>query len=155
SLLFVGTLAGRKRGRFVLRAFANVVRRAHPDATLTIVGENGPPSAGVTYCVGVDDVELAALYRRAWAYITASTYEGFGLPALESMACGTPVVASPNPGSIEVLDHGKYGALPADVEFGLAISALLSDAETRAALSARGLRRARDFSLTIMLDRYE
>jgi glycosyltransferase involved in cell wall biosynthesis len=155
SLLFVGTLAGRKRGRFLLRAFADVVRRAHPHATLTIVGDEGPSCPGVTYRTGVEDVELASLYRRAWACVAPSTYEGFGLPSLESMACGTPVVATPNPGSIEMLDHGKYGVLAADEEFGPAVSALLSDAESHAALSALGLCRAREYSLTVMLDRYE
>ena len=125
------------------------------DATLTIVGDEGPPCPGVTYRMGVDDDELATLYRRAWAYVTPSTYEGFGLPYLEAMACGTPVVATPNPGSVELLDHGKYGVLAADEEFGRSISALLSDAQARDALSARGLCRAREYSLTVMLDRYE
>ena len=131
------------------------MRRAHPDATLTIVGDQGPPCAGVTYRIGVADVELASLYRRAWAYVTPSTYEGFGLPYLEAMACGTPVVATPNPGSVEMLDHGKYGVLAADEKFGPSISSLLSDAQARDALSARGLCRAREYSLTVMLDRYE
>ena len=155
SLLFVGTLAGRKRGRFLLRSFADAVRRTHPDATLTIVGDQGPPCAGVTYRIGVTDAELASLYRRAWVYVTPSTYEGFGLPYLEAMACGTPVVATPNPGSVEILDHGKYGVIAADEEFGESISSLLSDEPARAALSARGLRRAREYSLSLMLDRYE
>jgi len=155
SLLFVGTLTGRKRGGFLLRSFADAVRRTHPDATLTIVGDQGPSCAGVTYRVGVPDVELASLYRRAWAYVTPSTYEGFGLPYLEALACGTPVVATPNPGSVEILDHGKYGVIAADEEFGRSISSLLSDEQARAALSARGLRRAREYSLSLMLDRYE
>jgi phosphatidyl-myo-inositol alpha-mannosyltransferase len=155
SLLFVGTLAGRKRGRFLLRAFADAVRQAHPDATLTIVGDEGPPCAGVTYRIGVPDAELASLYRRSWAYVTPSTYEGFGLPYLEALACGTPVVATPNPGSVEILDHGNYGVIAADAEFGERISALLSDEQARARLSARGLGRARDYSLGVMLDRYE
>jgi phosphatidylinositol alpha-mannosyltransferase len=155
SLLFVGTLAGRKRGRFLLGVFADDVRRAHPDATLTIVGDEGPPCPGVTYRTGIPDLELAALYRRAWAYVTPSTYEGFGLPSLEAMACGTPVVATPNPGSVEMLDHGKYGVLAADREFGASISALLSDAQALAAFGAQGLCRAREYSLTVMLDRYE
>lgn len=155
SLLFVGTLAGRKRGHFLLRAFGDEVRRAHPDATLTIVGEEGPPQPGVTYRVGVDDGELARLYRRAWVYATPSTYEGFGLPYLEALACGTPVVATPNPGSVELLAGGRYGVLPADAEFGRAIATLLSDPQARASLSERGLCRAREYSLPRMLDRYE
>jgi phosphatidyl-myo-inositol alpha-mannosyltransferase len=155
SLLFVGTLAGRKRGRFVVRAFADTVRPAHPTATLTIVGDRGPPSAGVTYRIGVADSELASLYRRAWVYVSPSTYEGFGFPALEAMACGTPVVATPNPGSVELLDHGTCGALAADDEFGDRISSLLADEQARAAWSVRGLCRAREYSLSVMLDRYE
>jgi glycosyltransferase involved in cell wall biosynthesis len=155
SVLFVGTLSGRKRGRFLLRAFSDVVRRAHPKATLTIVGETGPPEPGVTYRVGVEDRELSALYRRAWIYASPSTYEGFGLPYLESMACGTPVVATPNPGSLEVLGSGRSGLLVSDADFASTISTLLADADARASWSARGLSRAREFSLKAMLDRYE
>ncbi len=155
SLLFVGTLAGRKRGKFLLRAFVDDVRPIHQDATLTIVGDDGPACPGVTYRTGIADVELATLYRRAWAYVTPSAYEGFGLPYLEAMACGTPVVATPNPGSVELLDHGTYGLLATEQEFGQKISALLSDAPARALFAKRGLCRARAYSLTAMLDRYE
>jgi glycosyltransferase involved in cell wall biosynthesis len=109
----------------------------------------------VTYHVGVEDRELAALYRRAWLYVTPSTYEGFGLPYLEAMACGTPVVATPNPGSLEVLDHGACGVLASDAEFASRIAALLADADARASWSACGLRRASEYSLDAMLDRYE
>ena len=101
------------------------------------------------------DTELASLYRRAWAYVTPSTYEGFGLPYLEAMACGTPVVTTPNPGALEVLDHGTCGVLVPDEEFGDRIASLLSDEQARAALSARGVLRAREYSLGVMLDRYE
>jgi glycosyltransferase involved in cell wall biosynthesis len=155
SLLFVGTLGGRKRGRFLLEKFAGEIRRRHPDATLTIVGDEGPFNAGVTYRLGIEDGELAALYRRAWLYVTPSTYEGFGLPYLEAMACGTPVVATPNPGSLEILDHGNYGVLADDKEFGARVAELLSDAPARLALSTRGLQRAGEYSLAGMLDRYE
>ena len=112
ALAAVRRHAGRPQARGLPAALLRRrVRRAHPDATLTIVGDQGPPCAGVTYRIGVADIELASLYRRAWAYVTPSTYEGFGLPYLEAMACGTPVVATPNPGSVEILDHGKYGVL--------------------------------------------
>ena len=103
SVLFVGALDGRKRGRFLLEGFLKTVRPMHPDASLTIVGGTGPEHPGVTYLTGVSDAELADLYRRAWVYASPSTYEGFGLPYLEAMACGTPVVASANPGSVDVL----------------------------------------------------
>jgi phosphatidyl-myo-inositol alpha-mannosyltransferase len=155
SIVFVGTLEGRKRGQFLLDVFRNTIQPAHPDATLTIVGEAGASCPGVEYRLGVSDFELAALYQRAWLYASPSTYEGFGLPYLEAMACGTPVVATPNSGSEEVLGGGTYGALASDTDFARMLSSLLADPQARAALAARGLDRAREYSLTGMLTRYE
>ena len=122
SVLFVGALDGRKRGRFLLEGFVKTVRPMHPDASLTIVGGTGPAHPGVTYLTGVTDAELADLYRRAWVYASPSTYEGFGLPYLEAMACGTPVVASENPGSVDVLGHEGCALLPADEDFAVTIA---------------------------------
>ena len=155
SLVFVGTAAGRKRGGFLLDIFSRVVRTAHPEAQLAFVGPTGPPAPGVSYHTGVSDDELAAIYRRAWVYASPSAYEGFGLPYLEAMACGTCVVATPNPGSREVLDEGKYGVLADDAGFGDAVLALLGDARRRQEMEAAGLRRAEELSLDAMLDRYE
>jgi phosphatidyl-myo-inositol alpha-mannosyltransferase len=155
SLLFVGALAGRKRGQLLVDAFVRDIRPRCPSATLTIVGERGPAHPSVSYITGVDDEELAALYRRAWVYVSPSSYEGFGLPYLEAMACGTPVIASENPGSVEVLDGGKYGLLPTDRDFAAAVLSLLQDASRRDALATAGLARAREFSLSRMIDAYE
>lgn len=155
SVLFVGALAGRKRGALLLEWFAEFVRPRHPEATLMMVSTPGPTLPGVSYHTGVGDRELAALYRRAWVYASPSTYEGFGLPYLEAMASGTPVVATPNPGSREVLGGGSYGRLVADDEFAPALCQLLSDAEARDELARRGLARAREFSLEAMVDGYE
>ncbi len=155
SVLFVGTLDGRKRGQLLLDGFLQTIRPAHPMASLTIVGPAGPAYPGVRYLTGVSDAELARLYRQSWVYASPSTYEGFGLPYLEAMACGTPVVATPNPGSSEVLAEGVHGLLPADDAFVNEVSVLLGDAARRAALSARGVERARGYALTTMIDRYE
>jgi len=155
SVLFVGALDGRKRGRFLLDGFVTTVRSAHPDATLTIVGGTGPAYPGVTYLTGVSDLALAELYRRVWVYASPSTYEGFGLPYLEAMACGTPVVASENPGSVDVLGHDGCGLMPADDDFARTIATLLSDEARRAELSAAGLRRIPQFTMARMLDSYE
>ena len=155
SVLFVGTLAGRKRGSFLLDGFNETIRAQHPTAQLTIVGDRGPEYPGVTYLTGIGDQELASLYRRAWVYASPSTYEGFGLPYLEAMACGTLVVASENPGSLEVLEGGRYGLLPRDADFAESVASLLRDHERRAVLATRGLERATEFSLTRMLDAYE
>lgn len=155
SVLFVGALDGRKRGRLLVEWFERVVRPRHPRATLRMVCEPGPRAEGVTYHTGVADEELAAMYRAAWVYASPSTYEGFGLPYLEALASGTPVVATPNPGSREVLGEGEYGRLVSDEEFGGALAGLLGDAGARSELAARGLVRAREFSLSAMADGYE
>jgi phosphatidyl-myo-inositol alpha-mannosyltransferase len=155
SLVFVGTSEGRKRGAFLLEVFQRIVRPAHPDAMLMFVGPLGPPVPGVSYHTGVSDAELASLYRRAWVCASPSTYEGFGLPYLEAMACGTAVVATPNPGSREVLGGGDHGRLVEDAAFGPVILELLGSESGRRALEAAGLLRAQQFSLDGMLDRYE
>jgi len=155
SVLFVGTLDGRKRGRLLLDAFSDTIRPLHPTATLTIVGQQGPDRPGVEYRTGVSDTELAALYRRAWVYASPSTYEGFGLPYLEAMACGTVVVATSNPGSLEVLGDGEYGLMPSDETFGIVVAELLGDEARRVSLCGRGLRRAGEFSLDAMIEHYE
>jgi glycosyltransferase involved in cell wall biosynthesis len=155
SVLFVGTLDGRKRGRLLLDAFTGTIRPLHPRATLTVVGQDGPARPGVVYRTGVSDAELAELYRRAWVYASPSTYEGFGLPYLEAMACGTVVVATRNPGSLEVLGDGEYGLMPSDEAFGTAVADLLGDEARRVSLCGRGLRRASEFSLDAMIEHYE
>lgn len=155
SLVFVGTSEGRKRGALLLEIFQDIVRPACPDATLRFVGPAGRDVAGVSYHSGVSDAELASLYRQAWVYASPSTYEGFGLPYLEAMACGTAVVATPNPGSLEVLGDGDHGRLAGDATFGATIVELLKGEGSRRALEAAGLLRARQFSFDLMLDRYE
>ena len=155
SVLFVGSMDGRKRGRFLLDRFLAGVRTRHPDATLTIVGDQGPSHPGVEYLTGVTDSQLADLYRRSWVFASPSSYEGFGLPYLEAMACGAPVVATRNPGSVEVLGDGAYGLMPPDGEFGRTVADLLEDETRRAVLTAAGLKRADEYSLDRMLDGYE
>ncbi len=155
SVLFVGAMDGRKRGRFLLDEFINRVRPQHPTATLTIVGAEGPPHRGVEYLTGVTDSQLADVYRRSWVFASPSSYEGFGLPYLEAMACGAPVVASPNHGSSEVLGDGAYGLIAPDSDFARTVIDLLDDETRRAVLTAAGLKRADEYSLDRMLDGYE
>jgi glycosyltransferase involved in cell wall biosynthesis len=155
SILFVGALDGRKRGRLLLEWFTQVVRPQIKNARLLMVCAPGPQADGVTYHHGIGDDELAALYRSAWVYASPSSYEGFGLPYVEAMASGTPVVASQNSGSLEVLSDGDYGMLVADSEFGNALIRLLSDAEERDRLIAKGLMRAREYSLDSTVEQYD
>ena len=154
SIVFVGAVDGRKRGGFLLDIFERVVRPAYPDAELTFVGPQGPSQPGVLYVTGVPDKDLAALYRRAWVCAAPSTYEGFGLPYLEAMACGTAVIATPNPGSREVLGE-DYSGLVEDKVFAPALMKLLGDEGRRRALEIAGIRRAATFSIDRMVDQYE
>ena len=154
SVMFVGTAEGRKRGQMLLDVFSGIVRSAFPDAVLMFVGPHGMPLPGVSYHTGVSDAELAAMYRRAWVYASPSVYEGFGLPYLEAMACGTAVIASPNPGSREVMADG-CGMLVDDKQFGSALVELLTNARKRHELEMAGIRRAQALSLASMIDQYE
>ncbi|MGH9913774.1 MAG: glycosyltransferase family 4 protein [Pyrinomonadaceae bacterium] len=155
SILFVGTLGGRKRGYQLLKWFTEVIQVQYRDATLDMVSASGPELEGVTYHTGIETEELALLYRRSWVYASPSTYEGFGIPYIEAMASGTPVVASMNPGSHEVLEGGRYGRIVKDEDFAEEVCHILFDCEARDALSKKGLLRAEAFSLGRMIDSYE
>ena len=155
SIVFVGALTGRKRGLWLLDQFEMIIRPRFPDAQLHMVTTPGPATHGVTYHCGITSAMLVRLYQSAWVYASPSTYEGFGLPYLEALACGTPVVATPNPGSREVLDTGRFGALADDEGFGSEMCRLLADAPLRESLARAGLERAAEFDVSRMAARYE
>lgn len=155
SILFVGTMSGRKRGSWLLEQFQRYIKPQFPDAELDIVSPPGEPSPGVRYHTGISRSALMSLYRRAWVYASPSTYEGFGLPYVEALACGTPVVATPNPGSREVLADGRYGCLVDDRDFATTISELLSDQDRRTRLAENGFQRAAEFDIRLSAAAYE
>lgn len=95
----------------------------------------------------VNDEDLPALYSLASVFCFPSWYEGFGLPVLESMACGTPVVASDNSSLPEVV--GEAGIMVAAGDTGAltqTLASLLSDEALRASLIAAGFDQARRFT---------
>src|SRR5262249_28132852 len=126
SIVFVGALTGRKRGGWLIDEFKTVIQPAFPDAQLHMVTPIGPAESGVTSHCGITGEALVKLYQSAWVYASPSTYEGFGLPYLEALACGTPVVATPNPGSREVLADGRFGRIADDDQFAADICGLLA-----------------------------
>lgn len=155
AILFVGTLSGRKRGQMLLDLFQNQIRPALPKAELWMVAERKIQAPGVVCFMNPDERALADLYRRAWVFCLPSTYEGFGIPYIEAMACGTPVVATPNAGARELLEEGKWGVLAQPFELGSTLLSLLNDPHRRRSLAQRGLQRAKAFAQDRVVDAYE
>ncbi len=97
----------------------------------------------------VAEEDLPALYAAAESFVFPSLYEGFGLPVLEAMACGTPVACADRSSLPEVAGEAALLFDPTQVEaIRAALHRLTTDAELRAALAERGLAQARRFSWT-------
>jgi glycosyltransferase involved in cell wall biosynthesis len=141
-LLFVGAIQERKDPRSALRAAREV------GLPLVVVGPEKEPALAAELRAGGADLrgyvekdELAGLYRGAAALVLPSRFEGFGLPVLEAMACGTPVVATPEPALREVAGDAALFAEPD----GLGAAVRRATAE-RDRLAAAGIERAKAFS---------
>jgi len=146
-VLYVGLWEGRKRGRWLYEQFVQHVAPARPDVELHFIADREPPAhAQVRYEHFPSDAALARAYREAWVFALPSTYEGFGIPYLESMASGTTVLATPNPGASELLADGRFGVLSDDASYASALLALLDDSERRARFEAAGLARSRAYA---------
>ena len=159
--LAVGTIEPRKNYRQLLEAYAALVADRPADTRpLCIVGQAGWLESSLdplvrqlgigdrVRCLGfVEDMELAALYRSAFAFLYPSKYEGFGLPVVEAMACGAAVVAMRSTSLPEVV--GTSGLLVDPTSTGgflEAMSALVKEPELRAELRAAALEQAARFS---------
>jgi glycosyltransferase involved in cell wall biosynthesis len=158
-LLFVGTIEPRKNLTRLLIAFESLYADGLVGG-LVIVGQRGwlyddffarleeSPVRGAVLLPGyVPDDDLPAFYAGAQALVLPSVYEGFGLPVLEAMACGTPTVAS---NASSVPEIGGDAALyfdPSDVEAAVdVIRRLLRDGSLRDEMRERGLIQAARFS---------
>jgi hypothetical protein len=155
SILFVGTWTGRKRGALLRDEFLRHVLPCHPTAELWCVSDACQEAPSVRWFQNPSDAELDQLYRRAWVFCLPSRYEGFGLPYVEAMARGLPVVATDNPGARFITRDGRDGVVVADAALGGTLASLLKDAGRRAALAAAGRQRAVEFTWERAAERHE
>jgi glycosyltransferase involved in cell wall biosynthesis len=146
SFVFIGTWAGRKRGQFVAERFTNGVLPRLPDAKLYMACDHVPVSDAIVDLGRPSDAALAKILRESWALLSASTYEGFGIPYLEAMRSGTAIITTENSGADHLLAHGRYGCIVKDEEFAAKIVALAENEGLRRAYEAAGQRRAAEFS---------
>jgi len=158
-ILALGTLEPRKRHAELVAAFGRVAS-AHPQLRLVVAGADGPARPSIDVAVDalpgeirnrvvltgrVDDETRGALLREASVFVYPSLYEGFGLPVLEAMSVGTPVVAARSGGVTECADGA---AVLVDGEVGEvagAIDQVLEDSALRSQLIEAGRRRAQQF----------
>ena len=157
--LAVGNIQPRKNLPRLVRAFSEVAGQA-PDVKLAIVGRSAWRGSEVesvvrqlglqqrvTFTGYVPDEDLPALYTGALALCYPSLYEGFGLPALEAMACGAPAIVSNVSSLPEVVGDAALLVNPTSVDqIARALSTLLNDEKMRAEYSTRSLARAAQFS---------
>jgi glycosyltransferase involved in cell wall biosynthesis len=155
-ILYAGTLEPRKNVMSLLRAFRLLREEGRIKESLVIVGKSGWLSDEVPEFVrrsGLADLvhlagyvareDLPAVYSAARLFVYPSVCEGFGLPPLEAMACGTPVVASNVSAMPEVLGSAAQLVAPHDVPgLAAAIEAMLNDERLRERQRADGLGRA-------------
>ncbi len=158
-VLFVGTQEPRKNLHRLIEAFAHVAA-AVPDVHLVVIGAAGwltsdlapqvaasPVRERIRFLGYVENRDLPRYYQAAEICCYPSLYEGFGLPPLEAMACGTPVVTSNTSSLPEVVGDAALTVSPTDTTaLAAALRNLLNDAPLRARLSAAGIARASHFS---------
>jgi phosphatidylinositol alpha-mannosyltransferase len=155
SIMFIGDLDSRKRGRLLVKTFITKVRPLFPGATLTVVGpqKDGDPE-GVYFAGCMSEEALIAEYQRSWIYCSVSSYEGFGVPLIEAMACGAAIVAIDNSGAREIVTHGFDGLLCTEDALGDTINHLISGDKLRESLSANGRLTAKKYEMGSIADRY-
>lgn len=158
--LFLGTLEPRKNIERVVESFIRFKEETGAEQKLVITGrkgwlykgileqmQNSLCSQDIIFTDFVEDQDLPSLYSGAEVFLYPSLYEGFGLPLLEAMACGVPVITS-NLSSLQELAEGSALLVnPRDVnQLAQAMERLIRDQQIKTKLKKKGLERTKQFS---------
>ncbi len=158
-ILFVGGSDPRKNAMTLLKAYS-ALPEIHPKTDLVLVGSMKKRSEEILRIIRNNRLErnvmmvgdipqetLRVLYSQASVFVFPSLYEGFGMPVLEGMACGAPVIASNTSSIPEVAGDAAVLVEPTDAEaLATAILRVLEDRETREAMKSKGFARVKLFS---------
>lgn len=158
-ILYVGTLEPRKNIPILLKAYYQLKKR-NINHKLVIAGKKGWKYQEIFETIDKlnlkDDIiftgyvpenDLPALYNAADLFVYPSIYEGFGLPPLEAMACGTPVITSNTSSLPEVVGNAGIMVDPLDInELAYSMHEVLTNSTLKIDLSKKGLERAKMFS---------
>jgi glycosyltransferase involved in cell wall biosynthesis len=149
--LYVGAIEPRKNLPLLVEAWREIRKRHR--VRLVIAGrrrEDGPridPTDGLELLGAVDESKLPALYSGALAVVYPTLYEGFGLPIVEAMQCGAPVITSEDESVVEVSGGAAVHASATDTKDWIAaMTRLIEDATLRQSFIKQGLERASAFS---------
>lgn len=157
-ILFVGSIEPRKNLVNLVRAYISLDEKVRKDVKLVLAGFKGWQNkeimellkkvrSDVFYLGYLHDTELGKLYNLATLFVYPSFYEGFGLPPLEAMACGCPVVVSKTASLPEVCDKAALYVDPHNVNsIAEGMKKVLSDEGLKRSLIAKGLKRSKRFS---------
>ena len=156
-ILHVGKRTFYKDGVTLMQAFANIASN-HPDVTLWLVG-GGPLSRGEEALLtereivdrvlqkDLSDANMPAAYANALVTVLPSRYEGFGLPAVEALACGSPLILAQTSSLPEVGGDAAAYFPPGDVQALIfELEAILRDSTARDEMRQRGIQRAQRFT---------
>ncbi|SHK68176.1 Glycosyl transferases group 1 [Anaerocolumna jejuensis DSM 15929] len=159
-LLYLGTLEPRKNIERLIKAYALLIERLHDAPLLVLAGKKGwmydkilslvefyNLQEKIIFTGYIEAAEAPKLLKGSLLFVFPSIYEGFGIPPLEAMACGTPVVVSNQASMPEVIGDAGYYIDPYQVEdICDALQTLLGNDNLRKELSKKGISRAKEFT---------
>lgn len=159
-VLYIGGFSPRKNLSALMTAFSNIHKNLDTEHDLVIVGANKDDSnllrelsvnlnitSNVIFTGFVQEELLPVFYNSCSVFVYPSIYEGFGLPPLEAMSCGAPVITSDISSIPEVVGNGGILIDPFDMKSIMySLEALLNDESIRKELSDKALKRASQFS---------